>query len=69
MGVPDHLTCLLRNTCAGQEAKLELNMEQLTASKLQKEYDKAVYLTYMQSTSWKMPGWKNHKFDQDSWEK
>ena len=42
--------------CAGQEAKLEVNMEQLTASKLQKEYDKAVYchfayLTYMQSTS------------------
>ena len=60
MGVPDHLTCLLRNMCAGQEAKLELNMEQLTASKLQKEYDKAVYcyfayLTYMQSTSCEIP--------------
>ena len=60
MGVPDHLTCLLRNMCAGQEAKLEVNMEQLTASKLQKEYDKAVYchfayLTYMQSTSCEMP--------------
>ena len=55
MGVPDHLTCLLRNLYAGQEAKLELDMEQ-TASKLGKEYVKAVYchpayLIYMQSTS------------------
>ena len=52
MGVPDHLTCLLKNLHTGQEAKLELNMEQLTVSKLQKEYDKAIYchlayLTYM----------------------
>ena len=56
MGVPDHLTCLLRNLYAGQEAKLELDMEQQTASKLGKEYVKAVYrhsayLIYMQSTS------------------
>ena len=54
MGIPDHLTCLLRNLYAGQEAT-ELNMEQLTASKLGKEYNKPVYchpayLTYMQST-------------------
>ena len=33
MGIPDHLTCLLRNLYAGQEAKLELDMEQQTASK------------------------------------
>ena len=26
--IPDHLICLLRNLCAGQEAKLELDMEQ-----------------------------------------
>ena len=55
MGTPDHLTCLLRNLGAGQEAT-ELDMEQLTGSKLGKEYIKAVYshlvyLTYMQSTS------------------
>ena len=40
--------------------------EQLTGSKLGKDYDKAVYchpayLTYMQSTSYKMPDWMNHK--------
>ena len=35
MGIPDHLTYLLRNLYAGQEAeKLELDMEQQTGSKL-----------------------------------
>ena len=33
MGIPDHLTCLWRNLYAGQEAKLELNMEQQIGSK------------------------------------
>ena len=33
MGIPDQLTCLLRNLYAGQEAKLELDMEQQTGSK------------------------------------
>ena len=32
IGIPDHLTCLLRNLYAGQEAT-ELNMEQQTGSK------------------------------------
>ena len=54
MGIPDHLTCLLRNS-AGQEAT-ELDMEQQTGSKQEKEFVKAVYchhayLTYRQSTS------------------
>ena len=55
MGIPDHLTCLLRNLYAGQEVT-ELDMEQQTGSKSGKEYVKAVYchpayLTYIQSTS------------------
>ena len=59
MGIPDHLTCLLRNLYAGQETT-ELDMKQWTGSKLGKEYIKAVYchpahLTYMQSTSFEMP--------------
>ena len=34
MGIPDHLTCLLRNPYAGQKAtQLELDMEQQTGSK------------------------------------
>ena len=65
-GIPDHLTCLLRNFYAGQEATLEPDMEQRTGSKLGKEYVEAVYchpayLTYMQSTSYKMLGWMKHK--------
>ena len=68
MGILDHLSCLLRNLYAGQEATLELDMEQQTGSKLGKEYIKAVYchpayLTYMQSTSCEIPGWMKHKLE------
>ena len=42
MGIPDHLTCPLRNLYAGQE-ETDLDMEQQTGSKLGKEYIKAVY--------------------------
>ena len=57
MGIPDHLTCLLRNLYAGQEATVKLDMEQQTGSKEEKQFFKAVYchpayLTSMQSTSW-----------------
>ena len=41
--IPDHLTCFLRNLYAGKKQQLELDMEQLTGSKLVKEYVKAVY--------------------------
>ena len=49
-----------------KKQQLELDVEQQTGSKLGKEYVKAVYchpacLTYMQSTSRKMPGWMKHK--------
>ena len=33
MGIPDHLTCLLKNLYAGQESTVELDMEQQTGSK------------------------------------
>ena len=33
MGIPDHLTYLLRNLYASQEQQLELDMEQQTGSK------------------------------------
>ena len=33
MGIPDHLTCLLRNLYAGQEATVRTDMEQETGSK------------------------------------
>ena len=49
-----------------KKQQLEPYMEQLPGSKLGKEYEKAVYchpvyLTYMQSTPCKMPGWMKHK--------
>ena len=66
MAILDHLTCLLRNLYASQEATVELDMEQQTGSKSGKEYVKAVYchpayLTCIQSTSCEMPGWMKHK--------
>ena len=33
MGIPDHVTCHLRNLYAGQEAKVRLDIEQQTGSK------------------------------------
>ena len=67
MGMPDHLTCLLRNLYAGQEL-LETDMEQQTASILGKECVEAVYchpayLTYMQNASCKKVGWMKHKLE------
>ena len=55
MGIPDHLTCLLRNLMQVRKQQLELDMEQKTGSKSGKEYIKSVhfhpaYLTYMQNT-------------------
>ena len=63
MGISDDLTCLLRNLYAGQEATVRTGHGTMDGSKLGKEYIKAVYchpdcLTYMKSTSCKMPGWK-----------
>ena len=51
-----------------KKQQLELDMEQQTGSRLGKEYVKAVYchpayLTYMQSTSWEMLGWKKLKLE------
>ena len=68
MGIPDHLTCLLRNLYEVKKQQLEPDMEQQTGSKLRKEYVEAVhchpvYLTYMQSISCEMPGWINLKLE------
>ena len=59
MGIPDHLTCLLRNLYAGQEATVRTGHGTKIGSKSGKEYVKAVYshpayLTSMQSSTRKM---------------
>ena len=51
-----------------RKQQLKLDMEQQTGSKYKKEYIKVVYchpayLTYMQSTSWEMLGWRKHKLE------
>ena len=51
-----------------KKQQLELDMEQQTSFKLEKEYVKAVYchpayLTSVQSTSWEMSGWMKHKLE------
>ena len=51
-----------------RKQKLEMDMEQQTGSKQEKEYVKAVfchpaYLAYMQSTSREMPGWMKRKLE------
>ena len=68
MGIPDHLTCHLRNLYANQEAIVRTRYGTTDCSKLGKVYVKAsychpAYLTYMQSTSCEMPGWMKHKLD------
>ena len=56
MGIPDHLTCLLRNPYAGQEATVRTGHGTTDWFQIEKEYVKAIYchpayLTSMQSTS------------------
>ena len=68
MGIPDHLTCLLRNLYLGQEATVQTRHGTLDWFKLGKEYVKTVYchpayLTYMQRISYEMWGWMNHKLE------
>ena len=63
-----HLTCLLRNLYASQEATVRTGHVTKTGYKSGKEYVKAVYchpayLTYMQNTSSEMLGWMKHKLE------
>ena len=71
MGIPDHLTWLLRNVYTGQEATVRTGHGTTDWFQIEKEYIKAVYchpayLTSMQSTSCEMPGWMKHKLESRS---
>ena len=66
MEISDHLTCLLRNLYAGQEATVRTVHGTVDWFQIGKEYIKAVYchpayLTYMLSISCETWGWMNHK--------
>ena len=56
MGIPDHLTCLLRNLQAGREATVRTRHGTMDWFKIGKRVHQSVYcnpayLTYIQSTS------------------
>ena len=68
MGIPNHLTYLLRNLYAGQEAIVRTRQGTTDWFQIRKGIFKAVYfhpvyLTYMQSTLYEMPGWMKHKLE------
>ena len=74
MGVPDHLTCLLRNLYAGQEATVRTGHGTTDWFQTGKEYVKAVYcypayLTYIQSISREILAGGSTSWKQDCWEK
>ena len=45
MGIPDHLTCLLRNVYTGQEATVKLDMEKQTGSKSERSTSRLYIVT------------------------
>ena len=69
MGIPDHLTCLLRNLYTGQEATVRTGHGTTDWFQIREGVHQGciniqpAYLTYMKSTSCKMPGWKKHKLE------
>ena len=65
LGIPDHLTCLLRNLYTGQEATVRTGwnnglVQNWERSTVKDVYCQTVYLTYTQSTSCEMLGWMKH---------
>ena len=68
IGIPDHLTCLLRNLYAGQEATARTGHGTMDWFKIGKGVCQGCILslcllTYMQNTSCEMPGWMKHKLE------
>ena len=66
MGIPGHLTGLLRSLYVGQEATIRTGHGTTDWFQIGKEYVKAVYchpayLTYMKGTLFEIPGWMKHK--------
>ena len=65
MEISNHLTCLLKNLYAGQEATLRTghgttDWFQIGKGVCQGCILSPCYLTFMQNTSCKMPGWMKH---------
>ena len=63
MGIPEHLTCLLRKLYAGQEATVRTGHGTTDWFQIGKGVHHPAYLTFMKSTSHEMPGWMKHKLE------
>ena len=66
LGTPYHLTCLLRNLCAGQEAIVRTRhgiMDWFQIGKGLRKGCHPTYLTYIQSASCELPVWMKHKLE------
>ena len=73
MGIPDHLTCLLRNLYAVQKAAVRSRQGAINWFKISEEVLQGLHpadLMYMQSMSCKLLDWMSPKsWNQDFWEK
>ena len=68
MWIPDHLTCFLRSLYTNQEERVRIKHGTTDWFQIGKRVHwgsilSPAYLTSMQSTSCKMPGWMNHKLE------
>ena len=68
MGIPDNITCLLRNLYAGKEATVRnvhgtTNQERLVPITSTTVYCHPAYLTYIQSTSCEILSWMKNKLE------
>ena len=67
MGIPDHLTRLMRNLYARQEATVGTGHETTDWFQIEKGVRQGCILspclTYMKSISWEMLGWRKHKLE------
>ena len=66
MRIPNHLTCLLRNLYAGQDATIRTRHGTMYWFQIGKGVHQGchpAYLTHMQSTSGELPGWMKHKLE------
>ena len=68
MGIPDHVTCLLRILYAGQETTVRTSHGTTDWFKIGKGVQQGCILllclfNYMQSTSCEMTGWMKHKLE------
>ena len=68
MGIPAPLPVSWEICMQVKKQQLEPDMEQMTGSKLEISTVRLyivtlLFLTYMQSTSWEIPGWMNHNLE------